>query len=370
MKSDYKKISSRAKALLELSENHEVDYKSTINKVESEDFVAFANSKKGGAILFGVDEIKGTKGLQKSVVRGCEPTDDNKLKILNKALSCVPQIDISVFFENIDSIPFIRVEIPSGSKKPYCTAKGIYCIRENGRNRALFPIDLLTMFLENESGEFYKRFTSVTESLQSNVQNLDTTIEKTTSQIIEKFQSTSDELYSHVEDVSDNINDVEQKITETLNGIFESSDNASQLADDAMNISDETLCAVNNLEEKVDNISYSIADIEAVTNALIANFNIEHPRITRRKKFLEEAVLLNYSIRPNAKFKTIMKMMDKFIVGKVDQQMIEHCRKYYNTLKLQQKDPNSDVSKFISMNKIKMQHNPRLSPTAVKKRSK
>jgi len=48
MKTEYKNLSKKAKALLNREEDYEVDWKRGINGLEAEDIVAFANSKKRG----------------------------------------------------------------------------------------------------------------------------------------------------------------------------------------------------------------------------------------------------------------------------------------------------------------------------------
>ena len=165
--STYQGISKRAQALLSLGEDKSVDYKEKVKGLHAEDLVAFANSANGGAILIGVRESEHPNGTQKGEPVGHAIDDDTRLQIMGKALSCSPPIQIEIYVENLDHLPFYRVEIPSGTHKPYSTNSGTYKIREDGRNNPLHPEPLLKMFLERESEEFRHRFSEATNKLES-----------------------------------------------------------------------------------------------------------------------------------------------------------------------------------------------------------
>ncbi|MEM7102460.1 MAG: ATP-binding protein [Bacteroidota bacterium] len=156
-------ISDRANQLLIGDENHHVDFKRSPKGVTSEDMVAFANSEHGGTLLLGVDEEKDEIGRQTGQIVGCEVSDDMKLLLTSRAFSCFPPVDISIYIENNATLPFYRVEIPSGKNKPYCTSGGTYKIRDDGRNKVLRPNELLTLFIHHESADFFKRFKEVSE---------------------------------------------------------------------------------------------------------------------------------------------------------------------------------------------------------------
>ncbi|MDD5301319.1 MAG: ATP-binding protein [Gallionella sp.] len=163
----YQGISKRAKALLSSGEDKSVDYKEKVKGLHAEDLVAFANSANGGAILIGVRETAQSNGMQKGEPLGHLIDDDTRLQIMGKALSCNPPIQIEIYVENLDHLPFYRIEIPSGLHKPYSTNSGTYKIREDGRNNPLHPEPLLKMFLERESEEFRHRFSEATNKLES-----------------------------------------------------------------------------------------------------------------------------------------------------------------------------------------------------------
>jgi hypothetical protein len=49
----YMSVSRKAKALLDRQEGFDVDFKLTVKGVDAIDFVAFANSERGGTLLSG-----------------------------------------------------------------------------------------------------------------------------------------------------------------------------------------------------------------------------------------------------------------------------------------------------------------------------
>jgi len=194
---EYKGLSQRAIQLLNTQENILVDFKRSIDGLKSRDLVAFANSKNGGAILIGVDEMDNENGLQRGKVVGCVVNDEEKMKIVSKAQSCIPEIEIKIFIENIDQNPFFRIEIPSGKYKPYCTAKGIYMIRGDGRNNPLTPNNLLNIFLEEQGKEFIERFSYATKKLDQELSN----------------------TKSQVDELNQNVNHIKEKINKGIGSL-------------------------------------------------------------------------------------------------------------------------------------------------------
>lgn len=167
--STFQGISKRSKALLASGEDKSVDYKEKVKGLHAEDLVAFANSQNGGAILIGVREAIGPDGTQNGEPIGHSVDDETRLQIISKALSCSPPIQIEIYVENLSQLPFYRIEIPTGTHKPYATNSGTYKIREDGRNNPLHPEPLLKMFLERESEEFRNRFTEATGQIEARV---------------------------------------------------------------------------------------------------------------------------------------------------------------------------------------------------------
>src|SRR5690242_20343094 len=91
-KTEYKALSARAEAMLNRSETYDVEFKESVSGLESSDIVSFANSDRGGTILIGIREAKTPKGQQRGEIIGCPIGDKEKLKILGKVNSCIPEI--------------------------------------------------------------------------------------------------------------------------------------------------------------------------------------------------------------------------------------------------------------------------------------
>lgn len=166
-KTTFQSISKRAHLLLTSGETKDVDYKENVRGLHADDLVAFANSTAGGAILIGVRESKSPTGKQKGEPIGHPITDEARLQIMSKALSCSPPINIEIIAENLAHKPFYRIEVPGSGRRPYSTSSGTYKIREYGRNNPLLPEQLLAIFLEREADEFRNRFAAATEALES-----------------------------------------------------------------------------------------------------------------------------------------------------------------------------------------------------------
>ena len=101
MKNEYKGLSKEAKSLLNSEESYDVDWKVNIKGFHSEDIVAFANSRNGGSVLIGVEELKDGDGKQKSKIVGCPINDENKMNIKSKAFNCIPPIHLDIIVEKI-----------------------------------------------------------------------------------------------------------------------------------------------------------------------------------------------------------------------------------------------------------------------------
>lgn len=176
---EYSGLSPRAEELLGSQESRTLDFKESISGLSNEDIVAFANSELGGTILLGVKEGKDGNGLQSALITGCEVGDKPKLSILGKAASCVPPVEVYVVLENSDGRkPFLRIEIPSGQQKPYCTSGGTYKIRGDARNEPLTPLRLLEMFMEAENDRFINRFSQATVELEQSIGDVKTRLLK------------------------------------------------------------------------------------------------------------------------------------------------------------------------------------------------
>ena len=164
---EFREITSRTRELLDGQEGYNIDFKKNVDGIKSKDIVAFANSKYGGTILCGVAETQTSSGIQRGKIVGCAVSDKEKIKIVNKAQSCFPTIDIEIIIENTAHRPLFRIEIFKGKNRPYCTNEGAYLIRGDGRNIPLSPNDLLDIFLEEQGEKFLKRFNNATIRMNS-----------------------------------------------------------------------------------------------------------------------------------------------------------------------------------------------------------
>ncbi len=166
---EFRTITKRSQELIARSEQVDVEFKESLAGLKNQTLVAFANSVTGGTILIGVREIQLEDGRQRGEVVGVEVSDNAKLQIVNRASSCIPPVELEVIIENTDDKPFFRIEIPSGKYKPYCTGGGRYAIRGNARTNVLMPNQLLNIFMESESQQFFQRFQQVTRELETHL---------------------------------------------------------------------------------------------------------------------------------------------------------------------------------------------------------
>lgn len=172
MKSEYNTLSARVKSLLERSETFDVEFKESVSGLESTDIVSFANSERGGTILIGIRETKSPKGQQRGQIVGCPIGDKEKLKILSKVNSCIPDVYVEIYVENLNDKPFFRIEIPSGADKPYCTSGGTYKIRGDGITQNLNPTQLLNLFETKESERFLRHFREAANVLETYLESI------------------------------------------------------------------------------------------------------------------------------------------------------------------------------------------------------
>jgi predicted HTH transcriptional regulator len=160
--------------LLEGQEGRNVDFKLDPRAVEAEDIVAFANAG-GGTILAGVAEETGANGMQRGRIEGCDVSDGMRQTIMGKASSCRPSVDIQVLIENAATDrPILRIDIPEGQTKPYCTASGTYKTRSEGRNVAIDPPLMKAIILKSEVDEFVERFKHAGNELLEELKRVET----------------------------------------------------------------------------------------------------------------------------------------------------------------------------------------------------
>ncbi len=264
---EYRTVRQGTKKLMDRAEGLDVDFKKQASNLGAEEFVAFANSPSGGSLLIGVDEVTDAQGRQRGKIVGCRVDDEAKRLILDKAESCSPPINVTVDVENTNEKAFLRVDIPSGDKKPYCTRSGKYMTRGDGRKRPLLPTQLLSVFVREQAGEFEARFREATKSLQFDIDRLQDTVSE------------------RIEDVEYEMNKSLDPITSRLEGIFHSAQNAESLSDDAMNAASEAASETEGLRDKLQDLHQDVYHLAWKLNALLENFGVEDPEITRKRNY-------------------------------------------------------------------------------------
>ena len=254
-KTEYETLSARAEAMLNRSETYDVEFKESVNGLESSDIVSFANSDSGGTILIGIREAKSPNGQQRGEIIGCPIGDKEKLKILSKVASCVPDITAEIIVENLNDKPFFRVEIPSGADKPYCTSGGTYKIRGDGITQNLNPTQLLNIFIAKENDRFLKHFREATDVFEKNL--LDT----------------KEIISARINEISDMVDTMKSNISVSLESITESAKKAEGLSDEAIYFSDEALDFVRRLDTRMDKMENDIDELGEGVRRLTQKLN-------------------------------------------------------------------------------------------------
>ncbi|MBR9885141.1 MAG: ATP-binding protein [Oceanospirillales bacterium] len=181
--------------MLNAPESVNVDFKREVQAVRSAHLVAFANSPLGGTLLIGIDEYTSPDGVQRGRVVGCDVDDRARLLLVNKATECIPNIELKIYTENLSqSRPVLRVEIPSGHLKPYCTHGGEYRIRTDGRNRALLPEELLAIYMDREGEQFLSRFRDAVYQLEHQVEGVNHSLSKGMLAVSQHLEDLDDQL--------------------------------------------------------------------------------------------------------------------------------------------------------------------------------
>jgi predicted HTH transcriptional regulator len=226
-------LSDRTLAMISTAESANVDFKREASGVKSSDLVAFANSESGGTLLIGVDEFTDESGLQKGQVVGCDVDDNTRLMMINKATDCVPSLEIQIFIENLADKPLMRVEVPSGRMKPYCTSRGEYSIRTEGRNRALYPEELLTIFMDREGDKFVSRFKDAVAQLEDRVDQVNVSL--------------SDDMDA----VAQHIHDLDSQLQKTLGHVGRLTDSSKKRSRTLLQTLKDSQVAIEKLEQHI-----------------------------------------------------------------------------------------------------------------------
>ncbi|SFI85988.1 AlbA family DNA-binding domain-containing protein [Thermoflavimicrobium dichotomicum] len=272
-------LSQRARELLSKEEGNDVDFKRNRSGLKAEDMVAFANSPEGGVILIGVDEVEDANGRQRGKVVGCKISDGEKLAIISKATSCRPPIDIEIYVETTDEgVSFYRIEIPSGQYKPYCTDKGLYMIRGDGRNIPLTPDRLLDLYLEVQGRQFFHRFRQATTVLEKQLEQSRLELKVLNQGLYQIKEKISKELDDILLILESTVEDTSEQIQYKLNDIFNSADQAEKLSDDALSFSMEAFEEIQAVSRKLEKMKVEVSEMSEKVNAVLSHFHIEHPQ--------------------------------------------------------------------------------------------
>jgi predicted HTH transcriptional regulator len=280
---EFKTIRQKTEKLLSQSEGSDVDFKEEIGGIEPDDLIAFANSPDGGFLLVGVAETEGEQGQQRGEVVGCDISDSGEQRIMGQARSCTPTVPLDIYVENTNRTPFLRVDIPQGPDRPYCTDSGKYRIREDGRTRALHPPELLNLFVQEQADRFRERFESAASGLEAEIESLRVRLEGR----IENFLAEIQSQLGEVQLISSRISDLEHEMSNTLRDIFSHAEEAQEMSESAnfwaedAHLSAEQ--AASNTEE-VPDISQNVMHLAWKLNALLNHFDIEDPEITRERE--------------------------------------------------------------------------------------
>ncbi|BBB30148.1 helix-turn-helix domain-containing protein [Neptunomonas japonica] len=194
VKREYQHLTKRSRQMLASTETANVDFKRDVSGVKSSDIVALANAPHGGTLLIGVDEYTTTDGLQRGKIVGCEVDDNARLMVINKATDCYPNVDVQIFVENLKARAIMRIEVPSGLLKPYCSPRGEYSIRAEGRNRALYPEELLLIFMDSEGDKFLSRFRTAVSQLESQVGSINHSLSNDMLAVAQHIHDLDDQL--------------------------------------------------------------------------------------------------------------------------------------------------------------------------------
>jgi len=171
MSEDFTELRDETKNMIDGHETRDVEFKESLNGINSETFVAFANAK-GGTILLGVREETDQNGMQRGRIIGCQGSfDDIRLAIQSKANSCRPNIQVHVARE-LDGTNYIyRIDIDEAQDKPCCTGGGRYCMRDSGSTRSIFPEEITAIVLEKESDKFIKQLQDAADKFVESLKN-------------------------------------------------------------------------------------------------------------------------------------------------------------------------------------------------------
>lgn len=254
IKREYQRLTKRTSQMLASTESVNVDFKRDVSGVKSSDIVALANAPNGGTLLIGVDEYTTQDGLQRGKIVGCEVDDNARLMIINKATDCYPNVDVQIYIENLKAKAIMRIEVPSGHLKPYCSPRGEYSIRAEGRNRALYPEELLLIFMDSEGEKFLSRFRTAVTQLEDQVGSINRSLSNdmlTVAQHIHDLDGQLQRTLGRLARITDSTKKRSRNLLHTLKDSQDSLDKLERFLIDDANFEQRQI-TLQRLESKVD----------------------------------------------------------------------------------------------------------------------
>lgn len=248
-------------SLIESREGFDIEFKRIANAVESEDLVAFANSPEGGYIIIGVAEVKNENNGETMNIKGAKVGDHERLIILNKAQDCLPPVELFLQNYKFQGKDLLVIEIPTGSNRPYCTKKGVYKIRGEGRNQVLTQELLFQIIMEKEYQTFLERFKTATHELKDEMLYMQDIIEKS-----------------------------EGEISNSLQGIFAEATEAEATSQDVFSMTEGISDMLGRLGEEFFFHDDRMNDLEEKVDLILKHLNIEKPEVTRMKFFISREI--------------------------------------------------------------------------------
>lgn len=301
----HKGITSDTRRLLNGLESLTVELKENVDGVKPDDLVAFANRKEGGTIFAGVKDNKhwdDPKAFLVEYLVEQRLTDRAKRQLLEKAMSCIPPVQMQLSEENTAKISFIRIDVLPSKSWPHCTSSGKYVIREDGLNHALQPNQLLGMFLDREEGSFLSRYRAATDRFEQLFTNLEFNVES-------NLHDLNIELERSIEELSGRIGDA-----------FESSEGAFSFSVD--------------IKTDIQGLRDSTERLDEIASLLLKHFGIEDPFITRMKLIMRTVVYDFIKLSPDQTLKELRIKVRKCFPS-VDEKLFEEV---FQTVYLQARE--------------------------------
>lgn len=237
--------------MLALGESGRFEFKSDVRSVDSKLLAALANwvalaPERGVAhLLVGVAERKDeTTGLVFGEPCGLANGLDRTVSRIQDVASQTRPIPVDVFIieEAVDEpVPFVRVEVRP-TMPPHYDDEGRRQTRQGRSTRALTDEELLSIYLDRESGSFAARFRQTTEDLasavgavSSQVDQIAMAIQQTIAQPIADLSDTAtyaaisaSSAEAAAESVADDVRHVEDLVRELNDVVQEMRDNAPE----------------------------------------------------------------------------------------------------------------------------------------------